>query len=372
MINIYQPNLGADDLLAIEKVFNTNWLGKGPVHNYFKSQLADYLKVDQECLVLTTSCTEAIFAVLNLVAQLGCESIYAQDNSFIAIPSAAHENKLRLQLLDIKSETLNVDSKLIQNIKLPVNTALFLTHVGGYHGELKDITNYCKDNNIFLIEDAAGAFSGFVEGRALGTFGDFGVWSFDPMKSLVCGDGGLIYCKDPEHARVLQSYLYLGLPLKQRSGIDSSSASRWWEFQIERFGRRAAMNDINAAIGVTQLAKQNKFRERRKLIYDYYNNELSSFKVPQKVDEKTEEHAHYFYWLEIEKRDELATALKSKGIYTNYRYLSISSQEFLGFDQLEFPGSKHSAEYCLNIPIHASLSDNDVEYIVNCIKDFYA
>ena len=372
MINIYQPNLGPDDLAAIEKVFNSKWLGKGSVHNHFLSQLAEYLKVDPECLVLTTSCTEAIFAVLKLVKQLGTESVYAQDNSFISIPSAAYENNLHLELLDIKSETLNVEFDLIQQKALSKNSALFLTHVGGYHGDVEIISKFCRDNNIFLIEDAAGAFSGFVDGSALGTFGDFGVWSFDPMKSLVCGDGGLIYCKDPAHARALQSYLYLGLPIKQQSGMDSARSIRWWEFQIERYGRRATMNDINAAIGVNQLSKQSEYRKRRKSIYDYYNNALSEFKIPQKVNEKKEQHAHYFYWLEIENRDELATALKSKGVYTNYRYLSLSSQQILGFNQNEFPGSKHSSECCLNIPIHASLSDADVKYIVNCIKDFYA
>ena len=169
--------------------------------------------------------------------------------------------------------------------------------------------------------------------------------------------------------------LYLGLPVKQKSGLDSSTtgAANWWEFELNQFGRRAIMNDITAAIGVCQMNKLPGFLERRKEIYQRYNNELGQcdfLKLPPELSAELES-SYYFYWVQTENRDALAQHLLDNDIYSTFRYWPLHKvSAFASCADIKLDNSDYIASRTLNIPLHHSLTDENVNLIIETIKRF--
>jgi aminotransferase len=203
-----------------------------------------------------------------------------------------------------------------------------------------------------------------------------GMWSFDAMKTLSTADGGMMYIKDSDKRMEAEERLYLGLPVKSKSGLDSSSdnAANWWEFEMNRTGRRAIMNNVTAAMGLAQLDKLGEFIEKRKAIHDKYISKLDKvgdIKLPP-IPEYKHTSSYYFFWIQTKYRDKLAKFLLDKGVYTTFRYWPLNKIKlFSEYVTSEFPNSDYASSHTLNIPLHQSLSDEDVSLIIASIKDFY-
>ena len=256
MINIFQPCLGQEELAGVERVFKSNWIGKGREVVQFEKEFAEAHQSTPDHFTSTTCCTEGLFLAPELFNCAGYD-IIVPTISFVAAGNAVLAADANLVLCDVDPWTLNVRAEDIAK-KLTASTkAVFVTHYGGFPCDMDPILDLCAKRRIKVIEDAACAPFAFYKGRACGTMGDMGVWSFDAMKILVTGDGGMIYLKDPEMVARAKEYLYLGLPGKSKSGMDSTENDAWWVYDVAQSGRRAIMNDI-AAVSYTHLTLPTK------------------------------------------------------------------------------------------------------------------
>lgn len=374
MINLFQPALGEEELEAIKKVFESNWIGKGKLVATFEEKFADNLKCDKSHFLSTTSCTEAIFLAAKIFNFQPNDEIIVPSISFPSIGSAIKESGAKLVLCDVDASSLNVRVEDIEKVVSAQTKAVFVTHYGGVSCDMDPILEFCKEHNIYVIEDAACAVQSFYKERACGTLGDMAMWSFDAMKTLTAGDGGMIYIKDPLNRVRAQELLYLGLPAKQKSGLDSSEnkSNNWWEFEMNEYGRRAIMNDITAAIAIEQLKKLPDFLKIRKEISDFYDTSLDGvgdLVLPQ-WDKTTMDSSYYFYWIQTNRRDELAKHLIDNGVYTTFRYWPLHKVSLFS-DGLEYENSEKVSSNTLNIPIHQGLSEKDRKKIVTTIKSFF-
>ena len=280
MINIFQPSVGEEELEIIGKVFQSNWLGKGEYVDKFEKQFAENLKENREFFLSTTSCTEAIFLAGDLFDFKKGDEILVPSISFPSVATSILSKEATIVFCDVDSRSLNVRAEDFEK-KITSNTkAIFITHYGGVSCEMDEIITLCKQHNIKVIEDSACAVQSFYKGKACGTIGDMGMWSFDAMKILTTGDGGMIYLQSPKLMEIAKEQLYYGLPLKQKSGLDNSDngSINWWEFELNRSGRRAIMNNITGAIGTVQIKKLDTFIQRREEIYNRYYKELKGLK----------------------------------------------------------------------------------------------
>lgn len=139
--------------------------------------------------------------------------------------------------------------------------------------------------------------------------------------------------------------LYYGLPKRPKSGLDSSASrqNNWWEFDINRPGRRAIMNNIAGAIGVEQLKKLDSFILRRKEIYEMYEKELRDcewLKMPPPLNEEYVS-SYYFFWIQLDKRDELARFLLDHGVYSTFRYWPLHKVKYFRQEQADLPNSDY-------------------------------
>ncbi len=374
MINIFEPSLGNEELKEIEDVFKSNWIGRGNKVKEFEKLFAENLNEPAEKFYALSCCTEGLFLAAKIFNFQPGDEVIVPSVSFIAAGSAVVNSGADLVICDVDKYSLNATEKTIRDKITPKTKAIILNHYGGHPCDMDPIMKLAKENKIFVIEDSACAIESFYKGKACGTIGDMGIWSFDAMKSLVTGDGGMIYLKSEELLKIVQEECYLGLPARQTSGIDKSNDNKsiWWDVQINRPGRRTIMNNISGAIGIAQMKKLDEFQKRRKEIYEKYNNSFSNIEcinIPPKLPSDST-NSYYFYWIQLEKRDELANFLKENNIYSTYRYWPLNDVDYFEINET-FQNTDYAKRSTLNIPLHPSLSVNDVEKIITTIQDFF-
>ena len=373
MISIFQPSLGNEELEAVKEVFDSNWIGKGPKTSEFENQLANKIGCSVDNVLTTNCCTEGVFQILDYLGIGKGDEVIIPSISFIGIGNAILSVGATPIFCDIDKHTLNVTSYDI-NQKISNKTkAVIILHYGGLPSDMETISRLCKQNNITLIEDNACSPFSKYKGQNTGTIGDFGVWSFDAMKILVAGDCGLIYCKNTKDKIELEKRCYLGL--ETPSGASNTIDKKWWEFDISSPSRRSIINDITAAIGLEQLKKVDKFIERRKEIACFYDQNLRILewlKIPPTFSDGLES-SYYMYWIQLEERDELAKYLRENDIYTTFRYYPLHWVEYYKNKCGEI-GKLLNTEFAANktlcLPLHQSLSDDDIKKVVETIKRF--
>lgn len=371
MINVYQPTLGKEELEAIENVFESNWLGKGKRVAEFEEKYAKHIKSYKDLVLTTNCCSEGLFSSMYLLDIHAGDEVIVPTISFVGAGNAVCAHGAKLVLCDVDPHTLNARAEDIEKVITPKTKALLLLHYGGIPCEMDEIMALCNKYNIKVIEDAAAGVCSFYKGKALGTFGDMGMWSFDAMKILVCGDGAMLHFKTPELRKKADRWLYFGLETK--SGYENSVAQKWWEFDISCFGHRAIMNDITAAMALEQLKKLPMYMTKRAHVHNFYNDNLKLFswiELPPTLPEYVET-SYYFYHIQIKNgmRDKFAKFLRDNGIYTTYRYYPLHRVPEYGVNG-DFPNADYAAEHTLNLPIHQTISDQDLNYIIEKVKEF--
>lgn len=371
MINVFQPSLGKEELLRIEKVFNSNWLGKGKINDEFVSGFADHLGTNISHVFSSNCCSEGLFSSMHAFDIGSGDEVIMPTISFVGAGNAVLDSGAKLVLCDVDKRTLNVTASEIEKHITDKTKAIMMIHYGGVPCEMDDIIKLADDHGIKIIEDSACSVSSKYKGRACGTLGDMGMWSFDAMKILVCGDGSCLYFKDPEIKEKIEKWLYFGL--ESASGYSNSVDKKWWEYDVSSFGHRAIMNDITAAMACEQLKKLPSFIARRKEIHELYNSMLSDLEwldIPEEIPEYCTS-SYYFYHIQLknEHRDMLAKFLRENDIYTTFRYYPLHRVRHYAISG-SFPNADHASDHTLCLPQHQALTNDEIVFIAEKIKEY--
>lgn len=374
MLNIFRPSLGEEELAEVRELFLTGWVGRGKKATEFEQAFAQHLGVSASSILATNSCTSATFLAMELIGIGPGDEVVIPTISFVGVANAVARRGARPVFVDVDPRTLNPTALTIERAIGPDTRAVCVLHYGGAPGEIKDIARICSDSGVLLIEDAANAPASTDGNVACGTFGDIGVWSFDHGKIAVAVDGGMLYVRDAELAERARKLAYFGL--EQTSGFDQAriQETRWWEFDVGEPGGRIVLNDVLAAVGITQLGKLDRYVQARAHLASTYDALLSelvpAIDVPPPVDSH-QRNSHYLYWIQLDpgKRDGLAKHLYDEGIYTTFRYHPL--HRVAAFQQEgAFLNAESAAERTLCLPIHQSLTVVDVERVVREIQRF--
>ncbi|MDR3083637.1 MAG: DegT/DnrJ/EryC1/StrS family aminotransferase [Streptomyces sp.] len=371
MINLFQPQVGAEELAAIAETFDDKWLGHGPRTRAFEAAFAEHINVPAEHVVFINSGTSGLFLALESMDLQDGDEVVLPSLSFVAAANAVLSCGARPVFCDVDPRTLNPTVEDIERALTPRTRAVIVLHYGGSPGDIVRIADRCRELGVTLVEDAACSVASRVDGRAVGSFGDIAMWSFDAMKVLVTGDGGMIYVKDRERAVRTRRLAYHGLA--QPSGFGHAKvSSRWWELDIPEPGRRVIGNDLTAAIGAVQLRRLPEFIRRRQEICALYDRELAEVPgllLPPALPDG-HESTHYFYWVQTdpEIRDHLAGDLYQDGIYTTFRYAPLHKVPAFGSQSLQLPHSDWAADRTLCLPLHPGLSDDDVHTVAAAVR----
>lgn len=371
MINVFQPNLGAEEARAVEEVFASNWLGHGRRTREFESAFAEHLGVGAEHLLFISSGTAGLFLAARLLDLGPDDEVVMPGISFVSAGNAFAGTGAELVFCDVDPRDLNPRVEDVEKALTSRTKAVCVLHYGGHPGDVEEIARLCRDRGVALVEDAACAVASRSNGQACGTFGDIAMWSFDSMKTLVTGDGGMLYVRDPEMAERAKFLAYHGL--RRGSGFSSARvSSRWWELDVTDFGWRVLGNDVTAAIGSVQLAKLGDNIARRRevaLRYDRLLADVPGVRRPPSLP-STDETSHYFYWVQLDPaiRDGVAADLLDADIYTTFRYPPLHKVPVYGSEAV-LPATESASESTLLLPMHQALTDEDVERVCNALDE---
>ncbi|MEO8678747.1 MAG: DegT/DnrJ/EryC1/StrS family aminotransferase [Vicinamibacterales bacterium] len=373
MINVFQPELGDEELAAVKAVMASNWTGRGKITDQFEASWAEHLSVPRAHVSSATCCTEGLFQTVAMAGVTAGDEVVLPSTSFVGAANAVLAAGGRAVFCDVEPRTLNprladIEARLSERTR-----AVLITHYGGIAiADTVAIAELCRRRGITLIEDSACApASRLPDGRSCGTAGDFGVWSFDSMKMISTGDGGMVYCADLKQSQALNLHLYLGLGT---TSAISKGGDRWWEFDVACAGRRAIMNDLASAIGLEQLKKVSSFASRRRAVARAYGDQLSAYSwltLPPAAL-LSEAAVPYFYWIqaEPETRNRLATFLRERQVYVTFRYYPLHRLPLYQHDGSALPGTEQAANTTLLLPMHQALSESDVATVLRLIEEF--
>ncbi|MEV0221385.1 DegT/DnrJ/EryC1/StrS family aminotransferase [Streptomyces sp. NPDC050704] len=371
MIQVFQPQLGADELAAVAEVFDSNWIGHGPRTAAFEAQFAEHLDVEPEQLVFLNCATAGLFLATELLGLTEGDEVVLPSLSFVAAANAVAASGARPVFCDVDPRTLNPTVTDVERAVTSRTKAVLVLHYGGLPGDIAAIAHYCRERGITLIEDAACAVASRADGKAAGTFGDLAVWSFDAMKVLVCGDGGMLYVRDAEQAARARRLAYHGLARPSGFG-QARVSSRWWELDVPEVGRRIVGNDMTAAIGTVQLRRLPGFVDRRQEIVELYDRELAGIPgllLPPPLP-AGHRSTYYFYWVQMDPdvRDKVASELFAAGVYTTFRYPPLHKVPVYGAADQVLPHSDQAADRTLCLPLHPGLDDSDVRSVATALR----
>jgi dTDP-4-amino-4,6-dideoxygalactose transaminase len=369
MINVFQPVISESDIASVSNTLKSGWLGKGSRVQQFEQDFAEYIGINPNCVVSINSCTEALFLAIEMLDIAPGEEVIIPSIHFIGASQAVLSKGAIPVFCDVDSRTLNTTLDFIEaKFTIGKTAAVILLHYGGVPcQDTIKIKAWCDQLGIFLIEDSACSLGATLNGQHCGTMGDIGVWSFDAMKLITTGDGGMMYFVNEDMAQEARLKTYLGM--SHQSGLTSDKA-KWWEFEVSQFGaRRSIMNDIAASLGIEQLKRIGIFIARRGSIYWTYEQLIDDVvKTPGATGHTGKWTSNYFYWIQTPLRDDLAQFLRQQGIYCTFRYYPLHRAYKTGNS---LPGAEKAANETLLLPLHCGLSDSDVEYVCEKVREFY-
>ena len=204
-----------------------------------------------------SSCTEGLFQAIAALDLAPGDDVVLPTVSFLGAAHAVRSAGAEVVLCDVDPDTLNPTVEQVESAITQSTKAVLILHYGGDPGVVARIAELAEQRGLVLIEDSACGLGSFVDGRACGTLGDIGVWSFDAVKLLTTGDGGMIWCRRQAMAARIRQSIRLGVG---SSGLQRRVGSpEWWKIDPSMTGRRATMNDIAAAMGSVQLEQVPDF-----------------------------------------------------------------------------------------------------------------
>jgi len=287
--------------------------------------------------------------------------------TFFASVSCITRNGAKPVFVDINEETFNINAEAIEE-KITENTVGILpVHLFTQMADVDKIMEVAKKYNLKVLEDAAEAYGMRWTGnenftRHSGTIGDFGVFSFFPTKTLgAYGDAGMIVTSNEELYNLAKAYRVHGSTKK---------------YHHEYVGYNSRLDTMQASILLVKMRYIKEAIEKRGIVAKWYDERLSKVKSVKTPKIKfNQQPVFYVYNILSEKRNELAAHLKEKGIQTSIYYpRPLHLQECfqdLGYKKGDFPIAEKISEQILALPIYPEITEDEVNYVCECIKDFY-
>jgi dTDP-4-amino-4,6-dideoxygalactose transaminase len=279
-------------------------------------------------------------------------------------------------LADVDPVTMNINPREIEARITPRTRAILPVHFAGRPCQMDAIMKLAKKHELMVIEDCAHAIETKFQGQHVGTFGDFGCFSFYVTKNVVTGEGGMVLTKrEPDAGRIK----VLGLHGMSKDAWKRFSDEGYKHYQVVAPGFKYNMMDLAAAIGVEQLRRvEANWRKRRK-VWQTYNKAFSGLPVKTPADpEPGNLHAFHLYTIQVNPdaagitRDEFLTGMTKQNIGVGVHYQSIPEhpyyQQALSWRPEDYPHAMKIGRETVSLPISAKLTDQDVEDVITAVK----
>ena len=371
------------DIISVSKVLKSELLTQGPITIKFENKIKHL--VGSKYAVAVNSGSSALLLACKSLSLKSGDIFWTVPNSFVATANCGILCGLKIGFIDIDPDTWNISiEKLENNLKIAKKKGklpklIITVHLGGLPTDPIKLKKLSKKYKFKIIEDASHSFGGKYHSRKVGCskWSDITVFSFHPVKIITTGEGGCCTTNQKKYYEKLITLRNNGIT-REKKNFKSKNLGPWY-YEQHSLGYNFRMNDIQSALGISQLKNLKTFLKKRNLIAKIYHDNLKN--LPIKF-QKIEFFFYSTYHLFIIKLDanykylhkKLFNYLRSKNIYVNLHYLPIHLQPFykkFGFKRNQFPVAEEYSETAISIPIYPNLKRREQTKIINYIIFFF-
>lgn len=369
-----RPLIEQEDIEEVVDTLNSDWLTTGPKTHLFEDNFAKYIGCKYAMAV--NSCTAALHISLGALGIGKDDEIITTPYTFISTVNVILQQRATPVFVDIDSDTFNINPDLIRGKINKKTKAIMPVHFAGQPCEMDKIIKIAKDNNLFIIEDAAHAISAEYEGRKIGNIGDTTSFSFYPTKNITTSEGGMI---TTNNEKVANKCKILSLHGISKDAWKRYSAEGSWYYEVIYPGYKYNMTDIQASLGLHQLEKLNNFQKKRENIVKAYNEafkDMEEIVIP--YVKNNIKHAWHLYVIKIVperlkiNRNQFIEALKAENIGTSVHFIPAHLHPYYrdnyGFKSGDFPNAEYAFERVISLPLFPKMTDEDVNDVINAVR----
>lgn len=366
-----RPHLGAEERAAVLRALDLGAIGgNGPISGELEQALRDRLGV--RYALFTTSCSHALeLAAMALGLKRGDEVIMPSF-TFVTTASSVMRAGAKPVFVDIDPETFNLDPEAVLDALTPATRAIIPVHYAGHACAMDELMGIARAHGLRVIEDAAQGLGASYRQRALGTIGDAGCFSFHSTKNIVGGEGGAFVTNDERIARKAE--------IIREKGTNRSSYLRG---EVDKYtwvdlGSSFVQSDLVAAIVLAQLDKLEAMHQRRRRIWERYQEGLADLGRRGQIILPTVRpgcainwHLYVFRVADPDQRDAVIGALRRRGIGATFHFVPLHSSPFAraqwGYRPESLPNTEQVAASLIRLPIFPDLADDDQEFIIDSL-----
>ena len=374
MINFNVPPYTGKELEYIRKAIdNKKICGDGE----FTHKCSEWLenRTGSSKVLLTTSCTHATEMAALLSHISPGDEVIMPSFTFVSTADAFVLRGAKVKFVDIRPDTMNRDESLIEAAITPRTKAVVPVHYAGVACEMDTIMDIAQRHKLIVIEDAAQGVMSSYKGRALGTIGEYGCFSFHETKNYSMGEGGALLIQNPDRIEEAEIIREKG-----------TNRSKFFRGQIDKYtwvdyGSSYLPSDMNAAYLWAQLEMADEINDARLKSWGLYEELLTPLKEKERIElpyipQECTHNAHMFYikCKDLEERTALIAFLKENGIQTVFHYVPLHSSpagkkygEFCGEDRF----TTKESERLVRLPMYYGLKEEEIEFVVEKISEFY-
>lgn len=327
-------------------------------------------------VMLTTSGTTALDMAMLLCDIQPGDEVILPSYTFSSTATSAVLAGAKLVFVDIRPDTMNIDEKKIETAITDRTKVIVCVHYAGVACEMDTIMDIAKRNGLMVIEDAAQGVMSTYKGKALGTIGDFGCYSFHETKNYSMGEGGALVINNPaynEKAEVLRE--------------KGTNRSKFFRGQVDKytwvdFGDSYLPSELNAAYLWAQLLKADEINENRLATWNTYNEAFQSLKDEGKVElptipDECKHNAHMYYLKckDLQKRTAFIQFMKDHDVLTVFHYVPLHSAP-AGYKYGRFDGQDEyttkESERLVRLPLYYNITEHDLQTVIHAVKEFFA
>jgi UDP-4-amino-4,6-dideoxy-N-acetyl-beta-L-altrosamine transaminase len=371
-----RQNIDQNDIDAVVSTLQSDYLTQGPKVKEFELKFAEY--VGANYAVAVNNATSGLhLSVLALNLSKG-DRVITTPITFAASANCIRYAGAEVWFADIDPNTYLLDinsvKELIESRPKGFFKGIIPVDFAGLPVNTEEFRDLADAHGLWIIEDACHAPGGyFIDSKSEknfcgnGNYSDIGVFSFHPVKHIACGEGGMLTTNSKQ--------LYRKLMLLRTHGITKENMRENhgnWYYEMIALGFNYRLTDFQSALGITQLAKNNKGVERRNEISLAYKKVFKSKIKFQDLPTGTY-NAHHLFIIEVENRKELYDFLHSKGILAQIHYVPVHTLPYykkIGYSEADLSSTEKYYSQCISLPMYPTLSDQEQSYVINNVLEF--
>lgn len=374
LIKYSTQDVSYQEINSVKKVLKSDYLTTGPILNKFEEKLSKYFNVKYTSAI--SSATAGLHLSCLALGLKKNDIFWTTPITFVASANCGIYCGAKLDLVDIDDQTylISLDKlkkKLIEAKKQKKLPKILITvHLSGHSCNMREIKKLSRIYKFKIIEDASHCMGAKYQNKKIGSceFSDISVFSFHPVKIITTAEGGAVCTNNKK--------IYQKINVLRSHGIFRDTNKKFkWHYDQKILGYNYRINEIQAAIGLQQLKKVNKFVKKRNEIAKFYKKELKN--LPIKFQQHVEKSfsSYHLFIIRVNKkiRNNLNQYLNQKKIQTNLHYIPIYRHAFYKkfLKKKLFPNSEKYYEEAITIPLHTKLNKNQLIYIMKHIKYFF-